>query len=238
MWLSRTRLLIGDEAVSRLAASRVVVFGVGGVGGYVVESLARSGVGEIHLFDNDVVTLTNLNRQIVALRSTLGLYKVDVAADRIRDINPDCRVVPHRMFYLPENADEVDLSGFDYVADCIDTVIAKVELIRRCRALNVPLITCMGAAGKLDPTAFRVGDLSKTQVDPLAKALRKRLRAEGIYHARCVWSEEIPIKAVQTTTETSVTSRPIPPSNAFVPAAEGLVAASEIIKGLIATSKS
>lgn len=231
MWLSRTRMLFGEAAISRLAASRIAVFGIGGVGGHLVEALARSGVGELHLFDNDTVCETNLNRQIIALHSNIGQHKVDVAAQRIHDINPTCKVVPHRLFYLPENADSIDLGIFDFVADCVDTVSAKAELIRRCTAQGIPLITCMGAANKFDPTAFRVGDLSKTQVDPLAKALRKKLRTEGIRHSLCVWSEETPASP-KALSKPDANERPIPASNAFVPAVEGLIAASEIIRRL------
>ena len=173
---SRTRLLIGQAAINTLDNSRVAVFGMGGVGGYAVEVLARSGVGEMHIFDNDRVCLTNLNRQIYALHSTVGKLKVDVAEERIRDINPNCIVRKFRMFYLASNANDVDLSVYDYVVDCIDTVSAKVELIRRCHALHVPIISCMGAANKMDATAFRVTDIYKTQTDPLAKIVRKKLR--------------------------------------------------------------
>ena len=187
---TRTELLLGQEAMKRLRASRVVVFGVGGVGGYVVEVLARSGVGTIAMVDPDRVNLSNLNRQIVALHSTVGRLKVDVMAERIRDINPDCEVRKIPLFYLPENADEIDLSQYDYVVDCVDTVKAKLEIIRRCHRLQIPVISSMGAANKLDPTAFRVSDISKTSMDPLAKVLRKTLRKEEIRHFKVVYSEE------------------------------------------------
>ncbi|MBR5634432.1 MAG: tRNA threonylcarbamoyladenosine dehydratase [Prevotella sp.] len=187
---TRTELLLGQEAMKRLRASRVVVFGVGGVGGYVVEVLARSGVGAIAMVDPDRVNLSNLNRQIVALHSTVGRLKVDVMEERIRDINPDCEVRKFPLFYLPENADEIDLSPYDYVVDCVDTVKAKLEIIRRCHRLQIPVISSMGAANKLDPTAFRVSDIAKTSMDPLAKVLRKTLRKEGIQHFKVVYSEE------------------------------------------------
>ena len=174
----RTQMLLGDEAMQRLAASRVAVFGIGGVGGHAVEVLARSGVGAIDLYDNDVVAASNINRQIIALTTNVGQPKVEVAAQRIHDINPDCQVTAHQMFYLPANADEVDLTQFDYVVDCIDTVAAKMELIRRCTRLGVPLICSMGAAYKLDATAWHVGDITHTINDPLARTLRKRLRRE------------------------------------------------------------
>ncbi len=236
MWLSRTRMLFGSEALERLKKARVAVLGIGGVGGYVVEVLARSGVGELHLFDNDVVAETNLNRQIVALRSTLGKYKTDVSASRVADINPSCCIKTFHLFYTPQNADQIDLSQYDYVADCVDTVAAKAELIRRCTSLGVPIISSMGAGAKTDATAFRVGDLSKTKVDPLAKALRRKLAAEGIRHAKCVWSEEQPVPLHPETfvnCETKHSGRPVPASNAFVPATAGLIIGGEIVKDLI-----
>ena len=225
---SRTALLLGRAAMDTLAAVRVAVFGVGGVGGYAVEVLARSGVGTLDLFDNDRVTETNLNRQILATTTTLGRYKVDVAAERVRDINPDCRVTPRRMFYLAANADEVDLTQYDYVVDCIDTVAAKMELIRRCHRLGVPIIVCMGAAKKLDPTAFRVADVTKSYFDPLAKILRKQLRREGISHFKCVFSPEPPLEAIDNDEGSAEI-----PSNAFVPAAAGIIVGGEVVKDLL-----
>lgn len=239
--------MLGQEAMKRLRASRVVVFGVGGVGGHVAEVLARSGVGKIALVDPDRVNLSNLNRQIVALHSTVGRLKVDVMAERIRDINPDCEVQTHALFYLPETADEIDLAQFDYVVDCIDTVKAKMEIIRRCHRLQVPVISSMGAANKLNPTAFRVCDISKTSVDPLAKVLRKTLRKEGIEHFKVVYSEEEPVRELSSqelssqelsSEESGVRSqefvsakKPLP-SCAFVPAACGLVIGGEVVKEL------
>ena len=246
---SRTRMLLGPSAIDVLRASRVAVFGVGGVGGYAVEVLARSGVGLLDLFDNDRVSLTNLNRQLIALHSTLGRYKVDVAAERIRDINPSCRVRPFPVFYLPENADQVDLTRYDYVVDCIDTVKAKMELARRCHALGIPLISSMGAANKLDPTAFRVSDLSKTQMDPLAKIMRTTLRREGIRHLKFVYSEEPPLRPLAPSPETSdrpdatpdgqpaQPRRQVPASNAFVPGAAGLIIGGEVVKDLISRAQ-
>lgn len=245
---SRTQMLFGRDAIEKLKRAHVAVFGVGGVGGYAVEVLARSGVGKIDLFDNDCVSITNINRQIIALHSTLGRYKVDVAAERIHDINPDCIVTCHRLFYLPENADSVDLSQYDYLIDCIDTIKAKLELIRRCKQQNVPIISCMGAANKIDPTAFRVSDLSDTQKDPLARILRKTLRKEGIINLKVVYSEETPLRPVEQlptnnqqecaeqTEEIpkSTTRRDIPASNAFVPAAAGLIIGGEVVKDIIA----
>ena len=238
---SRTVMLIGTDALNKLRHSKVIIFGVGGVGGYVCEALARSGVGEIHLVDNDIVSITNINRQILALLSTVGRDKVDVAEERIADINPQCVVRKYKMFYLPENADDIDLSQMDYVVDCIDTVKAKLELARRCHRLGVPFISSMGAANKMNPAAFRVLDIQKTQMDPLAKVIRKQLRREGILHMKVVCSEEKPIKPADV--EGSIgetqdkakdnTHKQVPASNAFVPAAAGLVIASEVVKDLI-----
>lgn len=237
----RTKLLLGNEAMERLEHSRVIVFGVGGVGGYVVEVLARSGVGMLALVDNDRVSLTNLNRQIIALHSTLDRLKVDVFEERIHDINPACKVEKFPMFYLPENAGDIDLSHYDYVVDCIDTVKAKLELVRRCHRLNVPIISSMGAANKLNPTAFRVADISKTYMDPLAKAMRTTLRREGIQHLKVVFSDEPPLQPVIDDEETKKEAealaangrRSLPASCAFVPAAAGLVIGSEVVKDLI-----
>lgn len=226
---SRTQLLFGKPAIDTLIGSRVAVFGLGGVGGYVVEILARSGVGALDIFDNDQVSITNLNRQIIATTSTLGQDKVDVAEARILDINPKCKVRKHKVFYLVNNADEFDLSVYDYVVDCIDTVSAKMELVRRCKRLNVPIICSMGAANKSDPTAFKVIDISKTKYDPLAKIMRKRLRREGIRHFKCVCSEELPTKPF----EEDGADNSVPASNAFVPAAEGIIVGGEVIKDLI-----
>ena len=239
MPFSRTRLLLGGAALDKLARSHVAVFGVGGVGGYAVEVLARSGVGHLTLIDNDRIDITNLNRQIIALHSTLGQQKVEVMAQRILDINPLCHVTPLPLFYLPATADEVNLAHFDYVIDCIDTVSAKIELVRRCHQLNqeghpVRIISSMGAANKMDPTAFRVADINETQMDPLAKVIRKKLRKLNIDHLKVVYSEEPPLPYAEgETPPTSTTRRAIPASNAFVPAAAGLVIGSEVVKDLI-----
>ncbi len=244
---SRTQLLLGKPAMDTLEGARVAVFGVGGVGGYVVEALARSGVGELDLFDDDRVCLTNLNRQLHALLSTVGQHKADAAACRVADINPRCMVHVHHMFYMPANADDVDLSHYDYVADCVDTVTAKLELIRRCHRLGVPLISCMGAANKLDATAFRVADITKTKMDPLAKVIRRKLRREGIPHLKVVYSEEEPLRPIDdpsiscryhcicpaTDMRKCTERRDIPASNAFVPAAAGLILAGEVVKDLL-----
>lgn len=219
--------------MDKLAKAHVAVFGIGGVGGYVVEVLARSGVGALTLVDKDVVDVTNLNRQIIALHSTVGQPKVEVARQRVLDINPDCRVTTFEMFYLPENADSFDFSQYDYVVDCVDTVTAKLDLIRRCHEQQVPLLSCMGAANKMDATAFRVADIYQTNMDPLAKIIRKKLRKLGIPQQKVVYSEEEPMTPAEVSTETKPTGRPVPASNAFVPAAAGLVAGGEVVKDLI-----
>ena len=240
--LIRTRLLIGDEPVERLRSARVAVFGVGGVGGFCVEALARAGVGTLHLYDDDTVSESNLNRQIAALHSTLGQPKAEVMARRVLDINPSCQVKAIRMFYLPQNAQEVDLAQYDYVVDCIDTVAAKLELVTRCIALQVKIISAMGSGNKLDPTAFQITDISKTQGCPLARVMRKELRKRGIDHLKVVYSTELPrspIRPMETeapaTTDTrpgSTARRDTPGSISFVPAAAGLVLASAVVREL------
>ena len=228
-WSERTALLIEKKGIERLSATRVAVFGVGGVGGHVVEALVRAGVGALDLFDPDTVSLTNLNRQIIALRSTVGQYKTDVAAARARDINPDVKIETRHMFYLPENADEVDLSVYDYIVDAVDTVAAKMELIRRSKAAGVPILSCMGTGNKMDPTRFRVSDIEKTSVCPLARTVRGLCRKEGIKKVKVLWSSEPPIKA----TLPAEHGRHAPGSISFVPAAAGLVIAAEVIKDLL-----
>ena len=231
----RTAMLLGEEALERLAGCRVAVFGVGGVGGYAVEVLARSGVGAIDLFDNDVVAPSNINRQIIATTSTIGRHKVDVAVERVRDINPNCEVRGFKMFYVVGNADEVDLSQYDYVVDCIDTVSAKMELVRRCTRLGVPIICSMGAANKLDASAFSVADISETDVDPLARIMRKKLRKEGIEHFKCVFSKEQPRKPSEEGERVKDGKRPTPASNAWVPAAAGIVLGGEVVMDLVSS---
>ena len=230
---SRLELMLGEEAVAKLKAARVAVFGVGGVGGYVVEALARSGVGTLDLIDDDTVNLTNLNRQIIALHSTLGMHKVDAAKARILDINPDCIVNAHKTFFLPETAAQFDFAQYDYVVDAIDTVSGKIELAVRCRDAGVPLISCMGAGNKLDPTAFVVTDISKTSVCPLARVMRRELKKRGIEHMKVVYSTEPaqPQKGAPDESEAGI-RRSVPASNAFVPAVAGLIAAGEVIKTL------
>ena len=231
---SRTRMLLGDVAMARLAAARVAVFGVGGVGGYVVEALARSGVGALELIDDDTVSLTNINRQIIALHSTVGMPKVDAARARVLDICPKTQVIAHRAFFTPETAAQFDFTQYSYVVDAIDTVSGKIELAVRAHAAGVPILSCMGAGNKLDPTAFEVTDISKTSVDPLARVMRRELRRRGIEHLTVVYSKEparTPLPDPDVEAEKGK-RRSVPASNAFVPAVAGLIAASKVIRDL------
>lgn len=225
----RTAALMGEGALDRLAAARVAVFGVGGVGGHLAEALARAGVGHIDLVDRDTVSLSNINRQAVALHSTVGRAKVAVMADRIRDINPACEVGAFELFYLPDTAETFDLAAYDYVADCVDTVTAKVELAVRCHAAGTPLIAAMGAGNKLHPERFRISDITKTETDPLARIMRRELKARGVPHLRVVWSDEPPIP----TRLTDERGKPAPGSVSFVPSVMGLIMAGEIVRGLV-----
>ena len=231
---SRTELLLGKDAMSRLFGARVAVFGVGGVGGYAVEALARSGVGALDLIDNDVVSLSNLNRQIIALRSTVGQYKVDVAEARVHDVNPDCTVRTYKTFFLPETAGQFDFTQYDYVIDAIDTVTGKIALVAAARDAGVPIICSMGAGNKLDPTRFRVTDLFRTDTDPLAKVMRRKLKELGVRKLKVVWSDEIPKHpepgADGTPEEPAKGRRAVPGSVAFVPSVVGLILAGEVIK--------
>lgn len=236
---SRTELLFGSEAMKKLSVSRVAVFGIGGVGGYVVEALARSGIGELDLIDSDKVALTNLNRQIIALRSTVGKYKVDAAKERILDINPDCRVNIYKTFYMPETAGQFDFSQYDYVVDAIDTITGKIELIIQAKAAGVPIISSMGAGNKIDPTAFEVSDIYKTSVCPLARVMRSQLKKRGVKKLKVVYSKEQPLSLSEESVreimseEGETAKRSIPASNAFVPSVAGLIIAGEVIKDLI-----
>ncbi len=222
----RQSLIIGEEATERLAKKKVALFGVGGVGSYAAEALARCGIGHIEIIDSDEVSKSNINRQLCALMSTVGLPKVDVVASRLRDINPNMTVTPRREFFLPENADGFDFSSYDYVIDAIDTVSAKIELALRCTALGIPMISCMGTGNKLDPTKLCITDLSKTETCPLARVMRRELKARGITHLKVIYSTEPPIKPA------SQGSR-IPGSIAFVPSVAGLLAASEAVRHLM-----
>ncbi len=233
---SRIQMLVGEAAIKTLNASRVAVFGVGGVGGYVVEVLARSGVGAIDVIDNDRVCPTNINRQILATHSTVGELKVDVAEQRIHDINPLCQVRKFPMFYLPERAADLPLEHYDYVVDCIDTVTAKLDIIRRCKALGVPILSCMGAAFKMDATQFQVTDIHKTVNDPLARVIRNKLRREGIKKLKVVYSPEVPLKNIEQ--ESTEEQGKTPGSNAWVPATAGLIAGGEVVKDLIKSTVS
>lgn len=220
---TRTIAVLGEDAITKLKKCRVAVFGVGGVGSYTVEALARAGVGAIDLIDNDAFNVTNLNRQLYATYKTIGQYKVDVACARILDINPECKVTAHKMFYLPQNADNLDLSVYDYIVDAIDTVAAKVELVVRANKCGTPIISSMGTGNKLRPEMFEIADIYKTSVCPLAKVMRTRLKKEGIKKLKAVYSKEEPIK----------NDNNIIGSVSFVPSVAGLIIASEVIKDLL-----
>lgn len=244
---SRTELLLGKSAMERLQQARVAVFGIGGVGGYTVEALVRSGIGAIDLIDSDVVCESNLNRQIIATGSTIGMYKVDAMKERIMDINPNCKVETYKCFYLPETKDEFDFSQYDYVVDAVDTVTAKVQLVMEAKEYQVPIISSMGAGNKLDPTAFEVADIYQTSVCPLAKVMRRELKKRGVKDLKVVYSKEQPIRPIadmESSCRTDSVCRPgtehkcaerraIPGSNAFVPSVVGLIIASEVIKDLV-----
>lgn len=235
---SRTELLLGAEGMARLHSARVAVFGIGGVGGYVVEALARSGIGALDLIDNDRVSLTNLNRQIIATQSTLGRYKTEVARERILDINPGAVVREYRMFYLPENAGQFDFTQYDYVVDAIDTVTGKLQLIQQAQEAGVPVISSMGAGNKLDASALKLADIYETSVCPLARVMRRELKKRGIQKLKVVYSEEPPIRPVSAAAERAEAAevpdsrKQIPGSTAFVPAVAGLLIAGEIVRTL------
>ena len=231
---SRTELLLGKEAVEKLAASHVAVFGIGGVGGYAVEALSRSGLGALDLIDSDTVCLTNINRQIIADDSTIGKYKTDAAGERIQKINPGCTVTKHQVFYTPETADSFDFTQYDYVIDAIDTVSGKIELVMQAKKCGTPIISCMGAGNKLDPTAFEVADIYETSVCPLARVMRYELRKRNIPGLKVVYSKEKPIVPADDgeCRSESDTRRSIPGSVSFVPSVAGLIIAGEVIKDL------
>lgn len=229
----RTEMLLGDDAMDVLRRSRVAVFGVGGVGGYVVEALARSGVGSLDLIDNDTVALSNLNRQIVATQSTLGEYKVDAAKNRVLDINPECVVRVYKTFFLPETEDEFDFTQYDYVVDAIDTVKGKLALAQKAQTAGTPIISAMGAGNKLDPAAFEVADIYKTSVCPLARVMRYECRKRGIKKLKVVYSKEPPVRPMKGSGEDTV-RRDTPGSVSFVPSVAGLIIAGEVVKDLTA----
>ena len=244
---SRTELLLGKDGMDKLAKSRVAVFGVGGVGGYVCEALVRSGVGAFDLIDDDKVCLTNLNRQIIATRKTVGKYKVDVMKERMLEINPDVDVRVHKCFFLPENADEFSFDEYDYIVDAVDTVTAKIHLVLKAKEYDVPIMSSMGAGNKLDASQFKVADIYKTKVCPLAKVMRRELKKRGIKKLKVVYSEEIPTRPIEDMTISCRTNcicppgakhkcterRDIPGSVAFVPSVAGLIIAGEVVKDLI-----
>lgn len=243
---SRTELLVGKDNMERFAKARVAVFGIGGVGGYVVEALARTGIGTLDLIDDDKVCLTNINRQIFATRKTVGKYKVDVAKERVLDINPNAVVNTYKTFYMPDTADQFDFHAYDYVVDAIDTVTGKIELIMQAQQSDTPIISCMGAGNKMNPAMFEVADIYKTSVCPLAKVMRRELKKRGVKHLKVVYSKEQPIRPVEDmeiscrqncicppgTKRTCTVRRDIPGSNAFVPSTAGLIIAGEVVKDL------
>lgn len=243
---SRTSLLVGYKAIEKLSQSRVAVFGIGGVGSYAAEALVRSGIGTIDIIDNDKICVTNINRQLYATHKTIGKYKVDVAKERILDINPNCKVNTSQIFYTPETENQFDFTQYDYVIDAIDTVVGKLSLIEKAKAANTPIICAMGAGNKMDPTKFEVADIAKTSVCPLAKVIRTELRKRRISGVKVVYSKEIPIKPLEnlsandtngsdcsSQTQINTTKRQTPGSNAFVPPVVGLIIAGEVIKDII-----
>mgnify|MGYP002724470362 CR=1 FL=1 len=219
----RSAMLLGQESMGKLKNARVAVFGIGGVGGFVVEALVRTGIGEIDIIDSDKVCLSNINRQIIATRKTVGMHKVDVMKERILDINPEVKVYPYKCFFLPDNSEEFDFSIYDYIVDAVDTVTAKLELIVKANKHNIPIISCMGAGNKLDPTRLEVADIYKTSICPLAKVMRKELRARDIKSLKVVYSKEMPIKPKAEKGQEE--SRPAPGSVSFVPSVAGLIIA-------------
>ena len=232
---SRTGLLLGEEAVEKLQRARVAVFGLGGVGGYVVEALARAGVGQLDLIDRDTVSLSNLNRQILATHKTIGMDKTEAARQRVLDINPDSVVRVHNLFYGPDTASCLDFSRFDYIVDAIDTVTAKLSMVEQARAAGTPIICCMGTGNKLDPSRFQVADISKTTMYPLARVMRKELGKRGIRHLKVVYSQEEALSPTGWEEEAAACGkRQIPGSVSFVPGAAGLILAGEVIRDLIA----
>ena len=234
----RTEMLLGSEALTRLQSARVAVFGLGGVGGYVVEALARSGVGSLDLIDSDTVSVSNLNRQILATHSTVGMLKVDAARQRVQDINPACNVKTYPIFYTPDTADAFDFTQYDYIVDAIDTVTGKLALVERAKAAGTPIICCMGTGNKLDASALQVADISKTTMCPLARVMRKELTKRGIRHLKVVYSQEEAMTPTGWEEEAAALGkRQIPGSVAFVPGAAGLLLAGEVVRDLAGFSR-
>lgn len=230
---SRSEMMFGSEGMKRLASSRVAVFGVGGVGGYVVEALVRGGIGAIDLIDNDTVSITNINRQIIATHKTVGELKVKVAKERCLEINPNVSVKEHNVFFTPQTACEFDFSSYDYVVDAIDTLTGKLSLVEEAQKTKTPIISSMGAGNKLDPTAFSVADIYQTSVCPLAKVMRRECKKRGIKKLKCVYSTELPVKPLDSEEAPNASRRTLPSSNSFVPSTVGLIIAGEVIKDLI-----
>lgn len=244
---SRSQLLVGQDGMKKLSDANVLIFGIGGVGGYVAEALARSGVGAFTLVDDDKVCLTNINRQVIATRKTVGKYKAEVMADRIKEINPDARVEVRKCFYLPENSDTFDFTQYSYVVDAVDTVTAKIEIIMQAQKLHIPVISCMGAGNKMDPTQFHVADIYKTTMCPLAKVMRRELKKRGVKKLKVVYSTEKPIRPLEDmsiscrqhcvcppgTARKCTQRRDIPGSMAYVPSVAGLILAGEVVKDLV-----
>jgi len=229
---ARQRLVMGEEAMDRLARARVAVFGIGGVGSYVVEALARSGIKQLLLVDGDEVALTNLNRQLIALHSTVGRPKVEVARERVLDISPDARVEIYPVFVTPENLPDIPLEGCDYIVDAIDTVSTKLALAQRCRQLGVPLLSCMGTGNKLDPARLELADITETSVCPLARVMRRELKKRGIFHLEVLYSREVPVTPAPGGEEAAPGRRAVPGSTAFVPPAAGLIIAGRVVRRL------
>lgn len=234
---ARTELLLGRAALDKLRQSHVAVFGIGGVGGYTVEALARSGVGHFTLVDSDTVSITNLNRQIIALQETVGQYKVDVMAERIHSINPDAVIEEHKCFFLPENQEQFDFSKYDYVVDAVDTVAAKIAIVMQAKEAGVPVISSMGAGNKMNPAMFEVADIYKTSVCPLARVMRQAMKKRNVKHLKVVYSKELPLKPAPemavACAEEGVQKRSLPGSIAFTPSVAGLILASEVVKDLV-----
>ena len=226
---ARTELLMGEAAVEELSHARVAVFGIGGVGGYICEGLARSGIGALDIIDNDTVDISNINRQIIATNRTIGRYKTDVMKERLLDINPDIDVVSYKCFCLPENIDQFPFDRYDYVADAVDTITAKIAIITKCKSMNIPVISAMGAGNKLDPTGFKVADIYDTAICPLSKVMRRELRKRNVGELKVVYSQEMPVKLTQDTR--------CPGSVSFVPPVVGFIMAGEIIKDLAAQTE-